>query len=62
MHLLYACVYIHSSAYVLVRHTAVAYLLGYADDAHLCAQQLQSPQQDAAATAAAATAATLLVF
>lgn len=54
MHVLYAKVY------VLVRHTAVAYLLGYADDAHLCAQQLQSPQQDAAATAAAATA--LLAF
>lgn len=39
-----------------MRHTAVAYLLGYTDDAHLCAQQLQSPQQDAAAAAAAVAA------
>lgn len=62
MHLLYAFVYVHLFAFVLVRHTAVAYLLGYADDAHLCAQQLQSPQQDAAATAAAATAAAWLAF
>lgn len=58
---MYTCMYmyVYACVYVLMRHTAVAYLLGYTDDAHLCAQQLQSPQEDAAAAAAAAA---LLVF